>query len=149
MLFRKMSLKNVVSHSKHFLLEILLCFLLIQPPSQWVPGVIFPGVKWPGREAGHSPPSSAEVKNAWSYTSIPPYVFTARCNVKNCTVLSFHLTLTTTASNWSHTVQQTFIHFNISISVLNVLNLTSTCLWIKLPKVCLPQGDRLIVSDYH
>jgi hypothetical protein len=24
-----------------------------------------------GREANHSPPSSAEVKNAWSYTSIP------------------------------------------------------------------------------
>jgi hypothetical protein len=29
-------------------------------------------VKRPGREAGHSPPSSAEVKNAWSYTSTPP-----------------------------------------------------------------------------
>jgi hypothetical protein len=26
-------------------------------------------VKRPGREADHSPPSSAEVKNAWSYTS--------------------------------------------------------------------------------
>jgi hypothetical protein len=25
-----------------------------------------------GREANHSPPSSAEVKNAWSYTSTPP-----------------------------------------------------------------------------
>jgi hypothetical protein len=30
------------------------------------------GVKRPGREADHSPPSSAEVKNAWSYTSTPP-----------------------------------------------------------------------------
>jgi hypothetical protein len=30
------------------------------------------GVKWPGRQADHSPPSSAEVKNAWSYTSTPP-----------------------------------------------------------------------------
>jgi hypothetical protein len=29
----------------------------------------FPGVKRPGREADHSPPSSAEVTNAWSYTS--------------------------------------------------------------------------------
>jgi hypothetical protein len=28
-------------------------------------------VKRPGREADHSPPSSAEVKNAWSYTSTP------------------------------------------------------------------------------
>jgi hypothetical protein len=29
------------------------------------------GVKRPGREADHSPPSSAEV-NEWSYTSTPP-----------------------------------------------------------------------------
>jgi hypothetical protein len=27
------------------------------------------GVKWPEREADHSPPSSVEVMNAWSYTS--------------------------------------------------------------------------------
>jgi hypothetical protein len=33
-----------------------------QPPIQWVPGAIFLGVKRPVREAGHSPPSSAEVK---------------------------------------------------------------------------------------
>jgi hypothetical protein len=26
----------------------------------------------PGREAEHSPPSSAELKNAWRYTSNPP-----------------------------------------------------------------------------
>jgi hypothetical protein len=32
----------------------------------------FPGVKRPGREADHSPPSSAEAKNAWSYTSTTP-----------------------------------------------------------------------------
>jgi hypothetical protein len=32
----------------------------------------FPGVKRPGGEADHSPPSSAEVKNAWSYTFTPP-----------------------------------------------------------------------------
>jgi hypothetical protein len=32
----------------------------------------FLGVKRPGREADHSPPSSAEVKYAWRYTSTPP-----------------------------------------------------------------------------
>jgi hypothetical protein len=32
----------------------------------------FHGVKQPEREADHSPPSSVEVKNAWSYTSTPP-----------------------------------------------------------------------------
>jgi hypothetical protein len=35
-------------------------------------GKHFPAVKRPGREADHSPPSSAEVKSAWSYTSTPP-----------------------------------------------------------------------------
>jgi hypothetical protein len=33
-----------------------------QPPIQWVPGALSLGVKWPGREADHSPPYSAEVK---------------------------------------------------------------------------------------
>jgi hypothetical protein len=33
-----------------------------QPPVQWVPGVLSPGVKaLPGRDADHSPPSSTEV----------------------------------------------------------------------------------------
>jgi len=35
---------------------------LTRPPVQWVPGALSLGVKRPGREAGHSPPSSAEVK---------------------------------------------------------------------------------------
>jgi hypothetical protein len=35
-----------------------------QPPVQWVQGVLSPGVKArPGRDADHSPPSSAEVEN--------------------------------------------------------------------------------------
>jgi hypothetical protein len=34
------------------------------PHVQWVPGVLSPGVKArPGRDADHSPPSSAEVVN--------------------------------------------------------------------------------------
>jgi hypothetical protein len=40
-------------------------------------------VKWPEREADHSAPSSAEVKNAWSYTSTPQYVFMAWYLVKH------------------------------------------------------------------
>jgi hypothetical protein len=39
---------------------------------QWVPGALSLGLKRPGREADHSPPSSAEVKNAWSCISTPP-----------------------------------------------------------------------------
>jgi hypothetical protein len=42
-----------------------------QPPIQGVLRVLSPGVKRPGREAGHSPNFSAEVKNEWSYTSTP------------------------------------------------------------------------------
>jgi hypothetical protein len=53
-----------------------------QPPIQWVPGALSLGVKWPGREADHSPPSSAEVKNSWSCTSTPQYAFMARCSIK-------------------------------------------------------------------
>jgi hypothetical protein len=30
-----------------------------------------------GREADHSPPTTAEVKNTWIYISSPPYVFMA------------------------------------------------------------------------
>jgi hypothetical protein len=43
-----------------------------QHPIQWVPGALSLSVKRPGREADHSPPSSTEVKNAWSYTLTPP-----------------------------------------------------------------------------
>jgi hypothetical protein len=38
-----------------------------------------PEVKRPEREVDHSPPSSAVVNNAWSYTSTPQYVFMAWC----------------------------------------------------------------------
>jgi hypothetical protein len=40
------------------------------------------------READHPPPSSAEVKNAWSYTSTFQYVFMAWCSVKTSIVSS-------------------------------------------------------------
>jgi hypothetical protein len=43
-----------------------------QPPIKWVPGV-----KRQEREADHLPPTSADVKKMWIYTSTPPYVFMA------------------------------------------------------------------------
>jgi hypothetical protein len=54
-------------------------------------GGSFPGVKRAGREAEHSPPSSAEIKNAWIYTSIPQYAFMAWCLVKHRNNLTFTL----------------------------------------------------------
>jgi len=48
-----------------------------QLPIQLVPGTLPLGAKCPGREADHSPASSAEIKNVWSYTSTPQYAFMA------------------------------------------------------------------------
>jgi len=39
--------------------------------AQRAPGAPFLGAKRPGRETDHSSPSSAEVKNMWSFTSTP------------------------------------------------------------------------------
>jgi hypothetical protein len=47
------------------------------------------GVKRPGREADHSPPSSAEV-SAWSCTCTPQYVFMAWCLVKHRDNFTFY-----------------------------------------------------------
>jgi hypothetical protein len=41
-------------------------------------GAIFARVKWPGREAGHSP-TTTKVKKTWIFISTPPYVFMAQC----------------------------------------------------------------------
>jgi hypothetical protein len=58
-----------------------------------VPGTLPLGVKRPGREADHSPPSSAKVKNAWSYTSTPKYVFMVWCLVKHRDNFTFTFTV--------------------------------------------------------
>jgi hypothetical protein len=42
-----------------------------QPPIQWVPGAASSGVKRQGREADHSPPCSAEVKNGGAIHPLP------------------------------------------------------------------------------
>jgi hypothetical protein len=43
-----------------------------QPPIQWVPEALSPGVKRSGREADHSPPASAEDNKIWICTSTTP-----------------------------------------------------------------------------
>jgi hypothetical protein len=53
-----------------------------QPPIQWVRGTLSLGVTCPGREAGHSLPSSTETRNAWIYTYSPP-VFMTCCLIKH------------------------------------------------------------------
>jgi hypothetical protein len=44
---------------------------LTQPPIQWEQMAPSLGVQWPGHETAHSPPSSAKVRNAGSYTATP------------------------------------------------------------------------------
>jgi hypothetical protein len=43
----------------------------IRSGAQWVPVALTPG-EGPGHEADYSCPTSAEVKNAWNYSSTPP-----------------------------------------------------------------------------
>jgi hypothetical protein len=61
-----------------------------QPPIQWLPRVLSRGVKRPGREADHSPPSNAEVKNTWRYTYTSPYGFMVSCLIKHSDVTYYY-----------------------------------------------------------
>jgi hypothetical protein len=51
-----------------------------------ITGGYFPRSKAPGHEADHSPPPSAEVKNALNYSSFPTYIFMA-CSLNMLTVI--------------------------------------------------------------
>jgi hypothetical protein len=68
-----------------------------RPDRLWGPPMVLMalslGVKRPGREVDHSPPCNAEVKNSWSYTPIPPYVFVAWCLIKHRDNFTFTFTL--------------------------------------------------------
>jgi len=86
-----------------------------------------PGLKRPGRESDHAPPSSAEVKNLYNYTSIPPHAFRLLNNVN----LIFMFNLLTPNVNYSgHTAPLTakvaFYIFIQQIYVLNILNMVYT-----------------------
>jgi hypothetical protein len=63
-----------------------------QPLIEWLPWAVSLWVMRPGRDADHSPLSSAEVKNAWSYTSTPQYVFMTWCFVKHRDDFTFTFT---------------------------------------------------------
>jgi hypothetical protein len=48
-----------------------------QPPIQWVPEAMSPGVKRQRSDDDHSPPASAAFKKTWIHASTPPYAFMA------------------------------------------------------------------------
>jgi hypothetical protein len=64
-----------------------------QPPIQWVPGALSLGVKWPGREADLSTPSSPEVKECveLAIPPLPQYAFVAWCLVKHRDNFTFYV----------------------------------------------------------
>jgi hypothetical protein len=70
-----------------------------QPPIQWVPGALSMGVKWPGRESDHSPPSSAKVKGCVQlYLHSPDTPSWRRAQLKRRDNLTLHLSYLTITS---------------------------------------------------
>jgi len=67
--------------------------------NKWSPGALSLGVKRPVCTADHSNSSTAEVKNTWSYTYTPPYVFIALCLIKH----RGNFTLSTVVDENTHT----------------------------------------------
>jgi hypothetical protein len=53
-----------------------------QPPIQWVRGALSLGVRRPGREARHSPPSSAGQRMSRNIPPLPQYAFMEWWSVK-------------------------------------------------------------------
>jgi hypothetical protein len=49
------------------------------PPVQWALGALSLGVKQHEHDTDNSFPSSAKVKNVWSFTATSPYLFMAWC----------------------------------------------------------------------
>jgi hypothetical protein len=75
----------VVGGGWEFFSSLLRLDRLRGPPSlltNGYQGALSLGVKRPKREADHSPKSSAEAKNAWSYTSTPQYASMTLCLFK-------------------------------------------------------------------
>jgi hypothetical protein len=83
---------------------------------QWVPAFFPQGTKRLASEVDHSPPSSVEVKNGWSYTYIPPlclryvendyFIFIKETYCAHNVIYSYHLKMDTVYS--SETVAPTY-----------------------------------------
>jgi len=104
-----------------------------QHPNQWVPECLLKGIKRPKREANQSPSSSAEIRNTWSYTSTPPYVFMARCLVKDRTS-SWHCTQLSTG-----TLHLPHLHAKFVCAIFVYLKQHFICL---LPVIAIKRTDK-------
>jgi hypothetical protein len=102
-----------------------------QPPIQWVPGALSLRVKQPGREAYLSPPSSAVVKNVWSYTSTPQYIIMVWYSVKKNTGSTLPLPVDNVHRHWiwkPNTCLGILWYVQIVSVKLMIINRT-WCLW--------------------
>jgi hypothetical protein len=79
---RKLHMRNFIISTSHLTTASRTALGPTQPPIQWVPGALSLGLRRPGREADHSPPSSADGYLEWSYTSTPQYASMAWYSVK-------------------------------------------------------------------
>jgi hypothetical protein len=111
-----------------------------QPPIQWVPGALSLGVKRPGCQADHSPPSSAEVEEwvelyphspntpSWrsaqlrkiSWTNLPLLLI-----IFSGTVIQIYISLAIQTSRWPYV---TINFFQMQLPILK------TWLWISVLK---------------
>jgi hypothetical protein len=81
-------------------------------------GGTFLEVKQPGREADHSLPSSAEVKNAWRYASTSEYVFETWCLVKHSDIFTFTWRLVLPL-DLSYTLLLCLLLFSLNVPYIN------------------------------
>jgi hypothetical protein len=87
------------------------CETFTQPPIQWEPGALSLGVKRPGREADHSPPSSAEVKEGVElYPLYPNSPFWRGAQLKHRDICTLPHT---NRSGIAHSVQRLFTGWTI------------------------------------
>jgi hypothetical protein len=100
----------------------------IQPPIQRVPGALSSVVKRSGREADHSPPTSAEVKKMWVYTSIHKPSWCSAYLVKYRDNFTF-------TYSWTLFHQRVFILFHLCASKQEFKGITqqlTTCHFVTL-----------------
>jgi hypothetical protein len=98
------------------------------PPIWWVPEALYLGVKRSRRKSDYSPPSSAEVKNMWSYTSTSQYAFMAWCTVKV-------QGLTLTDSSTSHAPHNTYFCKVVWVTLVHVILRVSEMFILELYRV--------------
>ena len=83
------------------------------------------GVKWSEREAYHFPPYSAEIKNEWSYTSIPLFTFTVRTETTfNLTSIYVHVSRPTSVLHFlTFLFSSTLLCFFLLIFALSLFHI--------------------------